>query len=40
VINNASLVGNYRSSFANEIRQTGIDGLVAKMSDMNTQGLN
>ena len=38
VINNASLVGNYRSNFANEIRQVGIDGLVAKLTDMNTQG--
>ena len=38
VINNASLVGNYRNSFANEIRQNGIDGLVAKMADMNKKG--
>lgn len=40
VINNASLVGNYRSNFANEIRQVGIGGLVAKLSDMNNQGLD
>lgn len=38
VINNASLVGNYRSSFANEIRQSGIDGLIAKLNDMNQKG--
>jgi phospholipid transport system substrate-binding protein len=39
VINNASLVGNYRDSFATEIRQVGIDGLIAKLSEMNRQGL-
>ena len=38
VINNASLVGNYRSSFATEIRQNGIDGLVARLGDMNHRG--
>ncbi|MBK1716063.1 MlaC/ttg2D family ABC transporter substrate-binding protein [Thiocystis violacea] len=38
VINNASLVGNYRSSFTNEIRQAGIDGLIAKLADMNRKG--
>ncbi|EGV30986.1 toluene tolerance family protein [Thiorhodococcus drewsii AZ1] len=38
VINNASLVGNYRSSFANEIRQNGIDGLIAKLDEMNRKG--
>ncbi|NEV63076.1 MlaC/ttg2D family ABC transporter substrate-binding protein [Thiorhodococcus minor] len=38
VINNASLVGNYRSSFANEIRQSGVDGLIAKLVDMNQKG--
>jgi phospholipid transport system substrate-binding protein len=36
VINNASLVGNYRTSFSTEIRQSGIDGLVAKLEEMNT----
>lgn len=35
VINNASLVGNYRTSFGNEIRQNGVDGLIAKLGDMN-----
>ena len=38
VINNASLVGNYRSSFATEIRQSGIDGLIARLADMNRKG--
>lgn len=39
-ISNASLVGNYRNSFSTEIRQIGIDGLIAKLNKMNTQGLN
>jgi phospholipid transport system substrate-binding protein len=38
VINNASLVGNYRSSFATQIRQDGIDGLISKLGDMNRKG--
>jgi phospholipid transport system substrate-binding protein len=38
VINNASLVGNYRSSFANEIRQNGVDGLIDKLAEMNRKG--
>lgn len=38
VINNASLVGNYRSSFATEIRQSGIDGLIGKLAEMNRKG--
>lgn len=38
VINNASLVGNYRSSFDTEIRQKGIDGLIGKLDDMNRKG--
>ncbi len=38
VINNASLVGNYRSSFASQIRQAGIDGLIARLGEMNTKG--
>jgi phospholipid transport system substrate-binding protein len=37
VINNASLVGNYRTSFSNEIRQGGIDRLIAKLGEMNTR---
>lgn len=38
VINNASLVGNYRTSFNEEIRRGGIDGLIARLGDMNTRG--
>jgi phospholipid transport system substrate-binding protein len=38
IINNASLVSNYRSSFSTEIRQNGIDGLIAKIGDMNRKG--
>jgi len=38
VINNASLVGNYRSSFSTEIRLSGIDGLISKLGDMNRKG--
>jgi len=38
VINNASLVGNYRSSFSTEIRKNGIDGLITKLDDMNRKG--
>jgi len=38
VINNASLVGNYRSGFATEIRQNGIDALIARLREMNRQG--
>jgi phospholipid transport system substrate-binding protein len=38
VINNASLVGNDRSSFATEIRQHGVDGLIGKLNDMNRKG--
>ncbi|WP_338115047.1 MlaC/ttg2D family ABC transporter substrate-binding protein [Thiocapsa imhoffii] len=37
VINNASLVGNYRTSFANEVRRAGIDGLIATLNDMNAR---
>ncbi len=38
VISDASLVGNYRTSFADDIRKSGIDGLIAKLGDMNRQG--
>ncbi|MBK1693806.1 toluene tolerance protein [Chromatium weissei] len=38
VISDASLVGNYRNSFADEIRKSGIDGLIGKLNDMNQQG--
>lgn len=35
VVDNISLVTNYRSSFANEIRQSGIDGLIKTLVDKN-----
>ncbi len=35
VIENVSLVTNYRSQFSNEIRQNGIDSLNAKLADKN-----
>lgn len=36
-IDGVSLVINYRSSFANEIRQVGIDGLIDKLRSRNEQ---
>ena len=38
IVNNASLVSNYRSSFATEIREKGIDGLITKLGEMNRKG--
>ena len=38
IIDRVSLVANYRSSFASQIRQAGIDGLIAKLGEMNTKG--
>jgi len=35
VIDNISLVTNYRASFANEIRKSGIDGLIANLQQRN-----
>jgi len=35
VVDNISLVTNYRSSFASEIRQSGIDGLIKVLVDKN-----
>ena len=35
VVDNISLVTNYRGSFASEIRQSGIDGLIKVLSDKN-----
>ena len=35
VIENASLVTNYRSQFSNEIRQNGLDSLNKKLTDKN-----
>lgn len=37
VIDNISLVTNYRSSFANEIRSGGVDGLIAKLRARNEE---
>jgi len=34
-IDGVSLVSNYRSTFANEIQQSGIDGLINRLSDKN-----
>lgn len=38
VIDNVSLVSNYRGSFNAQVRQGGIDGLIARLRDMNTKG--
>jgi phospholipid transport system substrate-binding protein len=38
VIDNISLVTNYRASFANEIRKSGIDGLIANLQQRNQGG--
>jgi len=35
-IDGVSLVSNYRTSFNNEIRQGGIDKLIARLADMNS----
>ncbi len=37
-IDNISIVANYRSSFASEIRKDGIDKLIASLTDRNAQG--
>jgi phospholipid transport system substrate-binding protein len=37
VIEGVSLVTNYRGQFNNEIRQSGIDGLIKKLGDKNKQ---
>ena len=34
-IDGVSLVTNYRTSFANEIRKTGLDNLIAKLAQRN-----
>ena len=36
-IDDISLVANYRTSFAKEIRTDGIDGLISKLADRNKQ---
>jgi len=38
IIDRVSLVANYRSSFAAQIRQGGIDGLIRRLEQMNTRG--
>jgi phospholipid transport system substrate-binding protein len=38
VIDNVSLVTNYRGNFAAQIRQGGIDGLVQRLGEMNAKG--
>lgn len=37
VVDGVSLVTNYRSTFAEEIRKSGIDGLVKTLADRNTK---
>lgn len=37
VVENTSLVANYRSSFANEIRQSGLDALIEKLASRSQQ---
>jgi phospholipid transport system substrate-binding protein len=36
-IENISLVSNYRSTFTNEIRNSGVDGLIVKLKDRNKE---
>ncbi|MGB8146580.1 MAG: ABC transporter substrate-binding protein [Chromatiaceae bacterium] len=38
VIDNVSLIANYRSSFNTEIRRDGIDGLIRRLGQMNQKG--
>jgi len=38
VVDGVSLVTNYRSSFADEIRKGGIDGLIKTLADRNAKG--
>jgi phospholipid transport system substrate-binding protein len=38
VIDNVSLVSNYRDSFNTRIRRDGIDGLIRRLAEMNTKG--
>lgn len=40
VIDGVSMVANYRSTFSNEIRQGGLDGLIAKLVTRNQQNVN
>ena len=38
VIDGVSLVSNYRTNFATEIRNAGVDGLIRRLADRNAQG--
>jgi phospholipid transport system substrate-binding protein len=40
VIDGVSLVTNYRGQFGNEIRQSGMDGLIQKLVDKNKSNLS
>ena len=37
IIDNISLVTSYRTTFASQIRQSGLDGLIASLAEKNTQ---
>lgn len=37
-VDGISLVANYRSAFANQIRDQGMDGLLRSLADLNTRG--
>jgi phospholipid transport system substrate-binding protein len=37
VIDSVSMVTNYRSTFANQVRRSGIDGLIQQLADRNKQ---
>ncbi|OGT19877.1 MAG: hypothetical protein A2V90_02110 [Gammaproteobacteria bacterium RBG_16_57_12] len=39
-IDGISLVANYRTSFTNEIKQSGLDNLIKKLSERNQQAAN
>ncbi|AGA91462.1 ABC-type transport system involved in resistance to organic solvents, auxiliary component [Thioflavicoccus mobilis 8321] len=38
IVDNVSLVANYRGTFANIIRSSGIDGLIDRLGEMNAAG--
>jgi phospholipid transport system substrate-binding protein len=40
VVDSVSLVTNYRSTFAEEVRKAGIDGLIKTLADRNTKAQN
>lgn len=37
-VDGISLVGSYRTTFANQVREQGMDGLIASLSDLNARG--